>query len=359
MPGVRFERVAKAYGHRQVLQDFTLSIQDGEFFTLLGPSGCGKSTVLSLVAGLEPVSSGEIYFDSRAITHLSPKARDVAMVFQSYALYPHKTVVENLAFPLRLRKLPDAELKRKVEWVSQMLAIGGILHKRPAEISGGERQRVALGRAMIREPAVFLMDEPLSNLDVQLRLQTRAEIKALHTRLKTTTVYVTHDQEEALVLSDRIAVLNRGVIQQIGNPEEIYFHPANLFVAEFIGTPRINLIPGRILAGSPPILDLGTIRIPVPQGPKISDGVGIEVLVGLRPEDLRIVPRAGNSENTVEVLSVELTGARAWGDVRWGPHTVRAAAAEDYPLRVGERAALELRPEKLHFFNPASGRRLD
>jgi multiple sugar transport system ATP-binding protein len=364
MPEVRFSRVEKRYGSRPVVRDFSLTIQDGEFFTLVGPSGCGKSTVLNLVAGLEPVSSGEIYFDDRPITHFSPKDRDVAMVFQSYALYPHKTVFENLAFPLRIRKRPVALIESEVQRVAGLLGLDGLLAKKPAEISGGERQRVALGRALIREPVVFLMDEPLSNLDAHLRVQTRAEIKRLHARLKTTTLYVTHDQEEALSLSDRIAVLKDGAIQQVGTAMEIYRCPANTFVAQFVGSPQINLLPGRIASGPPPHINLGSLRVPLspagispaqprPQAPER------DVLVGIRPEDIRIVTQDLDPVSTAVVVAVELAGARSWVELRWSSLEVRALAADNFPVLQGQVVGLKVDVTRLHLFDPRSGRRMN
>ena len=353
MPEVRLDGVAKRFGSRDVLRDVSLTVHDGEFFTLLGPSGCGKSTVLNLVAGLEPLSSGEIYFDQQRVTDLSPKDRDVAMVFQSYALYPHKTVFENLAFPLRLRKWPQSEIDREANRVAELLGIAGILEKKPAEISGGERQRVALGRALIRAPAVFLMDEPLSNLDAHLRVQTRSEIKRLHSRLKTTTLYVTHDQEEALVLSDRMAVLNQGVIQQLGTPSDIYFRPANTFVAEFIGMPRINLMPGRITTAPTPSLDFTIATIPMP-----TESLPGEVLVGIRPADLRAVLHTPKTGYNAEVLAVESAGPQTWLDLQWGPHTVRALWAEEGQVSLGSTVGFEMFPEKMHLFDAGTRERV-
>ena len=352
MPDVRFEKVAKRYGAKEVLCDFSLSVREGEFFTFLGPSGCGKSTVLNLVAGLEPVSAGEIYFGGQRVTHLSPKARDVAMVFQSYALYPHKSVFDNIAFPLQLQKRPAADIDREVKQIADLLGLTAILAKKPAHISGGERQRVALGRALIREPIVFLMDEPLSNLDAHLRTQTRAEIKRLHLRLKTTTLYVTHDQEEALVLSDRIAVLKDGVIQQVDTPSNIYSRPANTFVAEFIGAPRINLLSARITSGQPPTLHLGPLHLLLPEHYRPG-----EVLVGVRPEDIRTAMTPPDPACTAEILRIEAIGPRAWVDLRWGPHEIRALAPEELE-EPGGLVGFTLLPDRLHLFDTGSGRRL-
>jgi len=363
MPDVRFERVGKHYGARMVIHDFTLTVRDGEFFTLVGPSGCGKSTVLNLVAGLEPVSSGDIYFGDRRITSLSPKDRDVAMVFQSYALYPHKTVYENLAFPLQVRKRHAALIEREVPRVAGLLGLEGLLAKKPQEISGGERQRVAVGRALIREPQVFLMDEPLSNLDAHLRVQTRSEIKRLHARLKTTTLYVTHDQEEALSLSDQIAVLNRGLVQQVGSPMDIYRRPDNTFVARFMGSPQINLLSGRLLTGSSPLLEVGSLRIllepdPAVPAPPESPSAPQAVLVGIRPEDITVAEPSGSSPLTATVIETEPAGSRTWATVRWDSAEIRAEAPADWAASPNQSVGLTLDARRLHLFDAESGLRL-
>ncbi len=363
MPHVRFDRVEKRYGDKPVIRDLTLTVRDGEFFTLVGPSGCGKSTVLNLVAGLEPVTSGEIYFDDRAVTHLSPKGRDVAMVFQSYALYPHKTVFENLAFPLRVRKRTQAIITHEVRRVAALLGIEGLLVKEPAELSGGERQRVALGRAIIREPAVFLMDEPLSNLDAHLRVRTRSELKRLHARLKTTTLYVTHDQEEALSLSERIAVMKEGSIQQMGSPLEIYRFPANTFVAEFVGSPQINLLSGRLSWDPAPYVELGHVRLALPPVPESPVTVGPQrppcnVIVGIRPEDIRVLATASPTSDFASVISVEPAGGRSVASLRWGPHEIRALAAGDFQAAPDQTVGIELEAARIHVFDACTGRRL-
>ena len=364
MPEVRFDRVEKRYGHQPVIRDFSLTIREGEFLTLVGPSGCGKSTVLNLVAGLEPVTSGEIYFDERAVTHLSPKARDVAMIFQSYALYPHKTVAENLAFPLQVRKCPSTRIESEVRRIAGLLGLEGLLDKKPTEISGGERQRVAVGRALIREPQVFLMDEPLSNLDAQLRVQTRSEIKRLHARLKTTTLYVTHDQEEALSLSDRIAVLNNGAIQQIGTPLDIYRCPSNIFVAKFIGSPQINLVPGRLYPGPPAHLDVGPIQValvpdPALQADSPSPANPLEVLVGIRAEDVLVQGAPESlSGHSASVVDREPAGARSWVTLRWGSAEIKAETSSDFRIPQNHSVEVAINTERLHIFDAASGARL-
>src|SRR5499426_1659285 len=246
MARIRFDGVSKRYGDVVAVRSLNLDIHDREFVVLLGPSGCGKSTTLNVIAGLEEASEGELWFDNEVVNHIPPHHRDVAMVFQSYALYPHKTAYENIAFGLRMRGVAPAEVERRVQDAAKKLDITSLLGRRPSQLSGGQRQRVALGRAMVRQPAVFLMDEPLSNLDVALRISMRAEIKHLHQEMRTTFVYVTHDQAEALTLADRIVVMKEGQIQQIGTPEEIYDRPRNTFVASFLGNPPINYLDGKL-----------------------------------------------------------------------------------------------------------------
>jgi multiple sugar transport system ATP-binding protein len=360
MPEVRFDRVEKRYGQQPVIRDFSLTIREGEFFTLVGPSGCGKSTVLNLVAGLEPVTSGEIYFDDRPVTHLSPKDRDVAMVFQSYALYPHKTVFENLAFPLQLRRVPRSALQGEVRRVAGLLGLAGLLAKKPAELSGGERQRVALGRALIRQPAAFLMDEPLSNLDQHLRVQTRSEIKRLHAHLKTTTLYVTHDQEEALVLSDRLAVLKQGCLQQVGTPQNLYDAPANVFVASFIGYPSMNLLDARIENDH---AVLGAIRVPLPR--RVGDRCpGDMVSLGIRPEQVLVsdLKPVESDSPTGIVRLVEPVGAQTWVTVEVvaGERSTTLLGLADrlFKAQPGECVAVSVVGSSPHLFDPRTGDRI-
>ncbi len=250
MAGVTLDHVSKVFGEVRAVNDLTIQIHDKEFLVLVGPSGCGKSTALRLIAGLEEATAGDIYIGDRRVNDVAPKDRDIAMVFQSYALYPHMTVYDNLAFGLKLRKTPKKEIDRRVKEAAEILGLGNLLARKPKQLSGGQRQRVALGRAIVREPAAFLMDEPLSNLDAALRVATRAEILKLQQQLGTTTIYVTHDQVEAMTMGDRIAVMRLGVLQQIGTPQELYTNPANLFVAGFIGSPAMNFVPGGFLQGA-------------------------------------------------------------------------------------------------------------
>jgi len=280
------------------LKNASFTIHDGEFFILVGPSGCGKSTLLNMIVGLEAVSSGEILVDGQVVNELDPKDRNMAMVFQSYAIYPHMSVKENIAFPLRLAKLPKAEIERRVKEAAELLELNALLDRKPANLSGGQRQRVAMGRALVREPKAFLLDEPLSNLDARLRVQMRSEIARLQKRLGSTMVYVTHDQTEAMTLGDRVAVLNRGEIQQIGMPQELYHHPANLFVAGFIGAPGMNFLPAQV-SGSRLILPIGEFEL----GYEVS-ATNDQIVVGFRPEHLR--PITAN-ETTSNELVFEVT----------------------------------------------------
>jgi multiple sugar transport system ATP-binding protein len=307
------ERLRKSHaGAPDAVHDLSLEIADGEFLSLVGPSGCGKSTTLNLIAGLDEPTSGTVRIGGREVNGLSPAERDVAMVFQSYALYPHKDVRGNLAFPLQLGRVPRAEIDRRVAETAALLGIEQLLSRRPRELSGGQRQRVALGRALVRKPRVFLFDEPLSNLDANLRSQLRGELKRLHAALRATFVYVTHDQAEAMTLSDRIAVLREGSLQQVGPPREIYQRPATRFVAEFFGTPRINFLPGRALG--------------------LSGGE-----VGIRPEHLELLARPAQDglEGAVELS--ELTGAETWVTVRISGETLVARAAAELVVHPGDR----------------------
>jgi multiple sugar transport system ATP-binding protein len=287
MAEVKIENVRKLFGEVMAVENFSLDIKDGEFIILVGPSGCGKTTILRSIAGLETITSGEIYIDGRPVSKVAPKKRDIAMVFQNYALYPHMNVRNNMAFSLKLRRLPKKQINEIVERTADLLGMRSLLDRKPNELSGGQRQRVALGRAIVRDPKVFLFDEPLSNLDAKLRISMRAELLSLHQRLKTTTIYVTHDQLEAMTMGDRIVVMNNGVIQQVDSPQNVYDHPANRFVAGFIGSPAMNFIDccirldnGQFYAVSPGM----KLKIPRDKTFGLKDRVGQEVSLGLRPE---------------------------------------------------------------------------
>src|SRR6266481_4604260 len=287
MASVDIIDIKKSYGGHEVIHGVSISVADGEFVTLVGPSGCGKSTLLRMIAGLEPISAGGLKIGDRFVNDLPPRDRDIAMVFQSYALYPHKTVAENMGFALKVRHAPKSEIEARVNRAAGILGLGPYLKRYPRELSGGQRQRVAMGRAIVRDPKVFLFDEPLSNLDAKLRVAMRAEIKALHQRLKTTTVYVTHDQVEAMTMADRIVVMHDGRIEQIGEPLELYDHPDNLFVAQFIGSPAMNVMNGHVKrgGGAAHVEVAGGVRWPLQQGPGAE---GQAVAYGVRPGDLRL-----------------------------------------------------------------------
>jgi multiple sugar transport system ATP-binding protein len=356
MTEVRLERLTKRFGAAEVLKAVDLTIHSGEFFTIVGPSGCGKSTLLNLIAGLEDPSQGTIAFDGRPVQQLGPRERDVAMVFQSYALYPHMTVYENLAFPLRMKKRPTKEIDRKVRDTAEMLGLAAVLTRRPRELSGGQRQRVALGRAMVRHPRLFLLDEPLSNLDAQLRIEMRSELKRLHGALKATMIYVTHDQAEAMTLSDRIAVLHRGVVQQCGTPKEVYERPTNLFVAGFIGHPPMNLLPGTLRSDPAP-----TVWFGAGAGLRISDATrdrlenvpeGGRVVLGLRPEHVRLRKDGAGPERSVRLELIEPMGSEVWLELVWGDRRLRARAPADFDGTVGRAFELEVDESRLHFFDP-------
>jgi multiple sugar transport system ATP-binding protein len=283
MARIVLEGITKRFGSDVIaVNDVSLSTEDGEFMVLVGPSGCGKSTILRIVAGLEEVTAGEVYIGEELVTDLPAKSRDIAMVFQNYALYPHMTVEQNIGFGLKLRGVPRAEIKRKVAEVANTLAITPLMARKPVALSGGQRQRVAMGRAIVREPKAFLMDEPLSNLDAKLRVQMRAELARLRDRLRTTTIYVTHDQTEAMTLGDRVAVLKDGKLQQVATPTELFNHPANLFVAAFIGSPSMNLVEARVTGGQ---ISFGSYSLPMPSGIDLSSHAGGTVVLGIRPSD--------------------------------------------------------------------------
>ena len=290
MAGIKYEHVWKRFGEVTVLKDLNIEINDGEFLVLVGPSGCGKSTALRCLAGLEEITDGTIWIGDRVVNDVPPKDRDIAMVFQSYALYPHMSVYDNMAFGLKLRKVPKPEIDKRVKEAAEMLSIGHLLDRKPKALSGGQRQRVALGRAIVRDPAVFLMDEPLSNLDAKLRVQTRAEISKLHQRLKTTFIYVTHDQTEALTMGTRIAVMRDGILQQLDSPQHLYDSPANMFVAGFIGSPAMNFFEAKLdrVKDGIAVVVGKTFVVPVPQAKleKVGGSLGKDVFFGIRPEDV-------------------------------------------------------------------------
>jgi len=354
MGSLSFDRVSKQYGQGAravpVIAGLDAQIADGEFVVIVGPSGCGKSTLLRMVAGLEDISSGEIQIDGRVINRLEPAQRDIAMVFQNYALYPHMTVFQNMSYGLRIAGFASDEIERRVGHAAQILEISELLARRPRELSGGQRQRVAMGRAIVRKPKVFLFDEPLSNLDARLRAQTRLEIRRLHAQLRTTTLFVTHDQVEAMTLAERMIVMNAGAIEQIGTPESVYERPASLFVASFIGSPPMNLL--RNAAGLGAALGAAAPRTVVQ---------GANVVLGVRPEDAVIVdspPSESLWPFAVEVI--EMLGAERLihGLVGTESFIVRQEASRPAP-RAGQRVSLRISPSKLHTFDARTGRRVE
>jgi multiple sugar transport system ATP-binding protein len=356
--GVAFRGVDKKYGEVFVIQDLNLDVVDQEFLVLVGPSGCGKTTALRMIAGLEEVSGGTIAIGGRIVNDVPPKARDIAMVFQNYALYPHMTVRENLEFGLKMRKTPAAQIDTLIAEAADLLGLATLLARKPAQLSGGQRQRVALGRAIVRHPSVFLFDEPLSNLDAKLRVQMRAEIKKLQQRLKTTTVYVTHDQVEAMTMGSRIAVMNVGKIQQLGTPQEIYDRPENLFVAGFVGTPPMNFFPARLQDGR---AVASAFSIPLPAARTRAPSGGPEVLLGIRPENLLTSRSEARGETAAIPFSVEIV--EPLGDAvlvhgRVGDVDAVAKLLPHDAPRPEERVDLRVELEKMHVFDAATKQRI-
>ena len=357
---VSFDHVNKTFGDVRAVRDLTMEIGEGEFLVLVGPSGCGKTTAMRMVAGLEEPTSGTIRIADEVVNHLEPRDRDIAMVFQSYALYPHMSVFDNLAFGLRQRKTPNDEVTRRVAETAEMLGIGPLLERKPRQLSGGQRQRVALGRAIVRRPNVFLMDEPLSNLDAHLRMKTRGEIVTLQRQLQTTVLYVTHDQVEAMTMGTRIAVLSDGVLQQLDVPQRIYERPANLFVATFIGSPAMNLLTGELVPEGEGVAFAATgVRIPLPASVLPREArAGGGVTAGLRPEHFALARSDAPHAIRGEVTLVEPVGSDLYVTVR-GDHEVVARLAPDTPLRVGDTVALQPDMSHLHLFDQTTGARLE
>ena len=351
MAEVAIRNVAKSFGSTQVLHDVNVDISDGRFVALVGPSGCGKSTLLRMVAGLESVTAGTISIGGRVVNNLSPARRDIAMVFQSYALYPHKTVEQNMGFALKLKKTDPKIVAEKVRRAAEILALTPLLKRYPRQLSGGQRQRVAMGRAIVRDPQVFLFDEPLSNLDAKLRVQMRTEIKELHQRLRTTTIYVTHDQIEAMTMADKIVVMRDGRIEQIGAPLDLFDRPANLFVAGFIGSPAMNLLPGAVADGGRRI-DLDGASLPAPKAGTLGDGQ--KVVYGIRPEHLELSD--GGVEARVSV--VEPTGSETLVFARAGETDMLALFRERHSFKPGDQIRLRPRPDNIHLFDAGTGNRI-
>ncbi len=348
MAAVALRGVHKSFGSTAVVHGVDLDIADGEFCVLVGPSGCGKSTLLRMIAGLEEISGGEIAIGGRVVNDVAPKERDIAMVFQNYALYPHMTVLDNMAFSLKLAGVPQEQLQQRVNEAAAILGLGEYLQRYPRQLSGGQRQRVAMGRAIVRKPQVFLFDEPLSNLDAKLRVQMRTEIKALHQRLTTTSVYVTHDQIEAMTMADKIVVMNAGRVEQIGTPLQCYDNPANLFVAGFIGSPAMNFIPGKVKDGSVAIGEGVAVSLPG----NLQMKTGSDVILGVRPEHLSVAADG----LPVEVVVVEPTGADTQIFCKLAGTDINAVVRERHEFHPGEM--IRLAPQLTFLFDPASGARL-
>jgi multiple sugar transport system ATP-binding protein len=355
MASVSFQSVEKAFGSTKVIHGIGFDIHDGEFMVLVGPSGCGKSTLLRMLAGLEEITAGSIAIDGKVVNDMESKDRDIAMVFQSYALYPHMTVADNMAFSLKLRKADPKTIEERVARAAKILNLEPFLKRYPRELSGGQRQRVAMGRAIVRDPKVFLFDEPLSNLDAKLRVAMRAEIKALHQRLKTTTVYVTHDQVEAMTMADRIVVMHDGRVEQIGTPLDLYDHPGNLFVAQFIGSPAMNIIEGSVRRanGARYVEAAGGLMWPL--GAAVASE-GLAVSYGVRPEHLGLT----NAANGVpaEIIVVEPTGAETELLVQAGAMQLTLVTHGRPQVSPGDRVGLAIEPGAVHLFDQKSGQRI-
>ncbi len=361
MASLSLKHICKVYPNGfEAVKDFNLEVEDKEFIIFVGPSGCGKSTTLRMIAGLEEITSGEFSIDGKIMNDVEPKDRDIAMVFQNYALYPHMTVFDNMAFGLKLRKVPKDEIKAKVEEAARILDLEKLLDRKPKALSGGQRQRVAMGRAIVRNPKVFLMDEPLSNLDAKLRVQMRSEISALHNRLGATIIYVTHDQTEAMTLGTRIVVLKDGVIMQVDSPQKLYNEPDNLFVAGFIGSPQMNFIDAEcVVDGEKASLkfDNYTMELPAAKAKKLVEGgyAGKKVVLGIRPEDLtddaEVLEKNAAYTVETEVTGYELLGAEVMLYFTVGGANLSARVGSDTPARLGDKVKLAFDPEKIHVFD--------
>ncbi len=357
MAQIRLKALRKTYNQSEVLHGIDMDIADGEFVVIVGPSGCGKSTLLRMVAGLETVTTGEIHIGERVVNRLEPARRDIAMVFQNYALYPHMSVRQNMSYGLRIRGLPREQIDTRVNTVAATLGLEALLDRRPRELSGGQRQRVAMGRAIVREPAVFLFDEPLSNLDAKLRVQMRVELELLHQRLQTTSLYVTHDQVEAMTLADRIVVLNAGRVEQIGTPAEVYARPASTFVAGFIGLPPMNLLPvrqstdGLFVAGGGADGDMLRLTLPLQDLPE-------EFIIGCRPEHLQVA-LSGEAAFSARVRVVENLGADTHAYCSIGEQEIIVRLAAGCNLRCGDLLPLHIGSADLHCFAASTGKRIE
>ena len=360
MAAVRLESVSKKFGKSTVVQEVTMQIPDREFLVFVGPSGCGKTTTLRMIAGLETITEGKIFIGDRLVSDVEPRDRNIAMVFQNYALYPHMNVYENMAFALKLRKMTVSEIERRVKGAAEILGISQLLRRRPKELSGGQRQRAALGRAMVRDPDVFLMDEPLSNLDAKLRVQMRVELVLLHRRVSTTTIYVTHDQVEAMTMGDRIIVMNDGVVQQTAPPKELYDHPVNRFVAGFIGSPPMNFLQAELVRDSDRLYAQGSgfkTLIPPAHAGELKAAANGKIVLGIRPEDVRVVASPASDPNstvTGRLDVVELLGSEQLAFIVVGDQNLSIRTSPDVPLSAGSAISLTFNVPKTHAFDPST-----
>jgi multiple sugar transport system ATP-binding protein len=353
MASVAYDHVTKRYGSTLAVRDFDLQVRDREFMILVGPSGCGKSTALRMLAGLEEITEGEIRIGERVVNDVPARERDIAMVFQSYALYPHMTVYDNVAFPLRMRRTPKAEIDTRVRDTVRTLGLEPLLKRKPGQLSGGQRQRVALARAIVRKPRVFLLDEPLSNLDARLRVETRINLQKLHRELGTTFIYVTHDQVEAMTMGDRIAVMREGVLQQVAAPRDVYDHPANAYVAGFIGSPTMNMIPVNVSGQTARASRAPGVEVRLPRAPGVD-----RALLGIRSEDLTMVPRQGSPEVEMTVEVVEVLGSDQYLYGRVGADDVVARVAPESRVNSGDRVRLHVNQSRIHLFDATTERAL-
>ncbi|MDE0736845.1 MAG: sn-glycerol-3-phosphate ABC transporter ATP-binding protein UgpC [Pirellulaceae bacterium] len=362
MAEVVLQGLTKRFGQTRAVNHIYLHVKDQELVVLVGPSGCGKTTALRLIAGLEEADSGEIFIGGRSVLTIPPRERDIAMVFQNYALYPHMTVAQNMGFGLKMRRVPPKEIQQRIEQTAEMLGIEDLLQRKPSQLSGGQRQRVAVGRAIIRDPQVFLLDEPLSNLDAKLRMVMRGELIKLHRRLKATMIYVTHDQVEAMTMGDRIAVMNEGNIQQFATPREIYAAPANRFVAEFIGSPPMNLLEGTLVAdGKKTYFETGKFRVLVPsvRARRLHDRLDRKITLGVRPEHLQLLTPATEVPGVDVTVSVsQLLGAETIVELNYGEGTILARLDNQDVLEAGQAMRVAVDMTQSHFFDPRSELRL-
>jgi len=359
MSGVTLKNVEKQFGAVKVVENLSIEIQDKEFAVLVGPSGCGKTTVLRMIAGLETISFGEIYIGDTLVNQMAPKDRDIAMVFQNYALYPHMNIRENMGFGLKIRQMSKADIDARVQEAADILGLQDLLERKPKELSGGQRQRVAVGRAIVRKPKLFLFDEPLSNLDAKLRVAMRAEISKLHRHLGATIIYVTHDQVEAMTMADRIFIMSKGVLQQVGAPMQVYANPANRFVAGFIGSPAMNFIDAKLVAADGGLfIDAGAFRVTVPEsfGPRLESYANRQVVFGVRPEDIAPHDSSAGGDNgstvTTRAEVVEPLGSEIFAHLTCGGHSIVARMdVPQSPLRVGETLKVDLKMARTHVFD--------